>query len=1421
MSEAERPADADLARWCDAARADGLPVPTTDRWSPLRAGVVNLWEFDVAEYWFAGGRVQLVGQNQSGKSSLMTLTSLIMLAGDLSPSLVDTFGDRHKSFRYYVEPTTEPTDRRESDGSTSRGWTWVELGRRTPDGPRYYTLLLYAQAKRGGGLTRVWATAEGGSRVRAGLDLHQGSAVRAPGDVVGLEVAASGSEYQDRVARRLWGFAGADRLDAVVRILKVLRTPHLGQRLDPDFFTERMRDALLALDSGEVDKLADGWEQLERLAADRDEARTALDATKRFVQRSWGPWADAVLRRHGDALAASVTRFDNVTRDERRARVALEEAEQRATTTRRVAERARRDHDDAQTRYELHLRSPAYQEAAAAVERAHVLGEQATSAQERAAEARRRFDRAVASMGTRTAERDAAHVDRDLRTGAVDAAASWVVTTGEPARFPDGWADWVAAGDLTRLAAMVRERRGQVRDVRRLLRTHREAAWRFEQADSALAAAHEAATHRRRVADAADTDVEVELLRTSEHLEAWAAELGSDAPSTAVRDGWVRAVTELAGSEQPRSVLPDLVRTEWLAPLTGPLLTQAALESEAERRLQGEAAAADAEADAVEAEHEPAPLAPVSWTRRPRPAVGPTGAPLWWLLDPVDELPAAELDRIEAALDAMGLLDAWVSEDGRWSSERDGAEIVLTPASDGSAPERSLADVLTVTGGVAGDGLGRVVAQALTVIGYAPAGQDLPTDRFAIVADGRWCSPLAAGRVDPAVHGAELIGAAARAGARARRVAELRTTAAGARSEAGRAAARAAAAMARVERLGLVAESLSDASLVRLALAAGAARTELERADAARLGAAERQQQALARADDARAEVLGATSAHRLPDDDDALDAVVAAVDATDAAVGALGAALVALRAATERLTGAERLLAEAAGARDREQAASEQEEDRARTARVESETAARRLAEPERDLLAEGELLEAERNRLRGELDRLADDLVAHVRTVEAATTTLQNASEERERATAEREVALQAWSVPVAAGLARARGLDDSSGPGLTSSVEQARAARVRLRPPGWPDGDDLDAKRARTERLFELLVIAVADLGHRLQALGGRYASVEEPQEGGVPTVVLRVDSLGEPLAPVKAVAALERSVDELTATYDQQLGSRLEELLSSTFVDHLRERLAGVLALVGSVNRVLAAHPTGATRTTLRLGRVSAPGHEDGFAVLEALRGTVVGDEGVQRQIRTFLERQIRTAQQEGQASGADWKERLADLLDYRQWFAMITEYSVPAGGGDDGTRRNTWRPLTRQVHGRDSGGGKAVTLLQPLLATLVALYAEAPHGPRPLWLDEAFTGVDDVNRTTMLDLLVSFDLDFVAAGPDTLVAVSAVPSAAIWHVTRAPAPIPGVELSLALWAGDRLVPLPTPDAEPLAVVAAPEPLESLFSEDDES
>lgn len=51
----------DGERWLGAALTARLPEPARTRWQPLRVGIVNLWEYDRAEFWFADGRLVLRG----------------------------------------------------------------------------------------------------------------------------------------------------------------------------------------------------------------------------------------------------------------------------------------------------------------------------------------------------------------------------------------------------------------------------------------------------------------------------------------------------------------------------------------------------------------------------------------------------------------------------------------------------------------------------------------------------------------------------------------------------------------------------------------------------------------------------------------------------------------------------------------------------------------------------------------------------------------------------------------------------------------------------------------------------------------------------------------------------------------------------------------------------------------------------------------------------------------------------------------------------------------------------------------------------------------------------------------------------------------------------------------------------------------
>ncbi len=81
----------------------------------------------------------------------------------------------------------------------------------------------------------------------------------------------------------------------------------------------------------------------------------------------------------------------------------------------------------------------------------------------------------------------------------------------------------------------------------------------------------------------------------------------------------------------------------------------------------------------------------VPHTRDPAVRADRAGAPLWQLVDFVDGVPDAERAGLEAALEASGILDAWLDPDG---ALRDVTGDVLLSPSDAARPDTALATVL-------------------------------------------------------------------------------------------------------------------------------------------------------------------------------------------------------------------------------------------------------------------------------------------------------------------------------------------------------------------------------------------------------------------------------------------------------------------------------------------------------------------------------------------------------------------------------------------------------------------------------------------------------------------------------------------------------------------------------------------------------
>ncbi len=1398
--------DSELAAWRDAAGAGMLPTPSRERWQVLRSGVVNLWEFDVAEYWFADGRAQFVGQNQSGKSTLMALTTLIMLAGDLGRELVDTFGEQHKSYRYYVEPTSDPTDRRDTDGSVYRGWAWVEYGRLVSGEPRYFTTLLYAQARRGAqDFVRTWATCEGLSRVSDGLTLHRDAATQSPSDLAGVpgfSAAGSGAEFKRRLTSGLFGFDDAERLDAVVRMLKVLRTPHLGQKLDPEFFTEQMREALPAIARSEIDQLAEGWDQLEQLAADRDSAQSARDAVANYVRRAWNPWADAVLRRRADDLVATNTRLDNVTRSVREADALLRLAKAERERLSRELIAADSEGEDVGVRYEQLLQSQAYRNAHDATANVGHLKGRAEERRKLADATRHDRDQAAGRVETRTGTLTTLAAELAAEEAKLQQAASNVTDSSSRAGLVGDYRAWALAADVDRLTVAVAERRRELAEAVRLLREALKSRAAEERAAGLLATAEVELESRRTAADRADTTLQTGLQELSDALEVWAGTLGAEAPPVSERTRWIDEVVAQARHERPSGVLGGLLIRQWLDPLTAPLREQAAIAEREAVALTRQATELDGEVEALQSEIDPMPAAPSYWRRRAR-GDQDAGAPFWRLVDPVPSLPSDVLDRLEAALAASGLLDAWITPDGVYLPDRDGFDNVVSITSS-KTPGPTLADVFQPAVD-AGDCAG-MVAGLLPRVGYAAAESTPLTAAFALAADGRWRTPLTAGRAGAAEHGAELVGTAARAAARERKIALLRQEAARLREQASQFTATAAQLRGHILRREQDAsDAPTDAAVVGFAIAAAAAATEFSKAGTRQARLAQQHREASVAAADANSKLLVFTGDHALPHEETPQQDLRTAIDAASTSIAALNGAAIRAASSRGRHATAATELDDAEAALRLLQQRLVTDEQTARVAKTEADAAESALGFDEQEILAAATSLKARRDTLRVQVKDLEAKGRDQERSVGTAQTRLETADADRQSAEEARDSALVAWWGPVDAGLARARNLPDAPARLFTHAQAQARTARETLKPAGWPDAAEATAEKdAKVSNAWAKLAGSeLIALRAVLEASGGRSVLAHDADEiTGLPAISILVDSSGTQVDPGEAIGRLEQQVAALAKLHDEKMQAVLVELLSSTFVEHLRERLNAVLELLARVNQVLAAHPTGASNTMLRLVRLPVAGQQDAFAVLGALEKGFIDDRPVQQQVRHFLEQQIREAQELGVATAREWKEHLADLLDYRRWFDVVTEYRV---GG------SPWKPLTKEVHAKDSGGGKVVTLLQPLLATLVALYDESDTAPRPLWLDEAFTGVDDENRATMLNLLVTFDLDFLLAAPSHLVTAAQVPAAAVWYITRAPAPDPGVDLSLSLWAGRQLVSVQLPHAGMgAAAAAAPNP-----------
>jgi hypothetical protein len=317
---------------------------------------------------------------------------------------------------------------------------------------------------------------------------------------------------------------------------------------------------------------------------------------------------------------------------------------------------------------------------------------------------------------------------------------------------------------------------------------------------------------------------------------------------------------------------------------------------------------------------------------------------------------------------------------------------------------------------------------------------------------------------------------------------------------------------------------------------------------------------------------------------------------------------------------------------------------------------------------------------------------------------------------------------------------------------------------------DDEAWNRSQASIHALRETLRASLSsfDLAPEPEFLADGLQLVHVPFRGAV----LRIDQAAQALA--EETAAHERVLSEK----ERQI---FEDFLLGEVGLELHRRMHEAAEQVLRMNREVAGRPmsTGMQmRFRWELADEASPELRAARDVLMRVRETWSSDE--RATLIAFLQKRIQAEHLGNEV--ITWRTLLEAALDYRRWHVLHIERRPD--------QQQPWRLLTRRSYGALSGGEKAVALTVPQCAAASAYYSSADRfAPRLILLDEAFAGVSTDNRSSCLELLVSFDLDVVMTSENERGCYPVVPALAICRLSRAP-DLPVVLNDVLLWNGKR-------------------------------
>ncbi len=254
-----------------------------NRWQANRAGILNYWYYDEAEFHFAGGRLLLRGSNGSGKSVTMQSLVTVLLDGVKRADRLDSFGSKSRTMDDYLLGEKEISEYEERTG-----YLYLEYKRENSD--QYITTGIGLHARRGNSKVDFWGfVLQDGRRIgedfflyRLGKDPETGEEQKLPLTRRELEnaigqggrVTTEQREYMAMVNQYVFGFEDIGKYEELMKLLIQLRSPKLSRDFKPSVIYEILNESLPTLSDEDLRPLAETLENMEK-------TRLAIEQLKR------------------------------------------------------------------------------------------------------------------------------------------------------------------------------------------------------------------------------------------------------------------------------------------------------------------------------------------------------------------------------------------------------------------------------------------------------------------------------------------------------------------------------------------------------------------------------------------------------------------------------------------------------------------------------------------------------------------------------------------------------------------------------------------------------------------------------------------------------------------------------------------------------------------------------------------------------------------------------------------------------------------------------------------------------------------------------------------------------------------------------------------------------------------------------------